>query len=88
MQLESMMEHRRAAFALNLDTLCSITSSGKRMTVCMKCKEKIIAVYTYRLVMISINLSETAHFAHWKSETTSETNFFLTIIFLINFFLD
>ena len=30
---------------------------------------------TYRLVMISIDLSETAHFAHWKSETMSETNF-------------
>ena len=43
----------------------------------------------YRLVMISINLSETAHFAHWKSKTTSETNFsdnFSDYIFL-RFFL-
>ena len=35
----------------------------------------------YRLVMVSIDLSETAHFAHWKSETTSETNFFVTKFF-------
>ena len=26
--------------------------------------------------MISIDLSETADFAHWKSETMSKTNFF------------
>ena len=40
----------------------------------------IIAVYLYRSVMISIDLSETAQKqkAHWKSETTSETNFLLT----------
>ena len=35
----------------------------------------VITVCVYRLVMISIDLSETAHFAHWKSETMSETNF-------------
>ena len=35
----------------------------------------------YRLVMISIDLSETAHFAHWKSKTMSKTNFFLTVYF-------
>ena len=42
----------------------------------------LIAACIYRLVMISINLSETAHFVHWKSETTSETIFFLTNFFL------
>ena len=36
--------------------------------------------YVYHLV-ISIDLSETAHFAHWKSKTTSETIFFLTKFF-------
>ena len=35
-----------------------------------------IAVCIYHLVMISIDLSETARFAHWKSEITSETIFF------------
>ena len=35
----------------------------------------------YHLVMICIDLSETAHFAHWKSEITSKTIFFLTIFF-------
>ena len=35
----------------------------------------LTAVRIYRLV-ISIDLSETAHFAHWKSKTMSETNFF------------
>ena len=38
--------------------------------------------------MISIDLSETAHFAHWKSETTSEKTFFLTIFFPTKFFSD
>ena len=31
--------------------------------------------------MISIDLSETAHFAHWKYETTSETIFYVKIFF-------
>ena len=48
----------------------------------------IIAVCIYRLVMRSIDLSETAHFAHWKSGTTSKTIFFLTKkIFFSDFFL-
>ena len=47
----------------------------------------VIAVCIYRLVMISINLSETANCAHWKSETMSETNFFLTIFFSDKIFL-
>ena len=40
--------------------------------------------------MISIDLTETAHFVYWKSETTCETNFFLTFIFSDkkNFFLE
>ena len=33
----------------------------------------IIAVCIYRLVMISIDLSETAQNVHWKSEITSNT---------------
>ena len=37
---------------------------------------QIIRVCIYRLVVISIDLSETVHFAHWKSETISETIFF------------
>ena len=35
----------------------------------------------YRLVIISIDLSETAHFAHWISETMSETIFSNKIFF-------
>ena len=35
------------------------------------------AICMYHLMMISINLSETAHFGHWKSGM-SETNFFPT----------
>ena len=35
-----------------------------------------IAECIYCLVMISIDLSKTAHFAYWKSETMSETIFF------------
>ena len=46
----------------------------------------IIAVCIYRLVMISIDLSETAHFVHWNSEKMSETNCFSDKIFL-RFFL-
>ena len=47
---------------------------------------EIIAVFMYRLVMINIDLSQTAHFAHWKSDTTTETNFYLTIFFSNKFF--
>ena len=36
----------------------------------------IIVVCIYRLVMISIDLSDTTHCVHWKSETMSETKFF------------
>ena len=48
----------------------------------------LIAVCMYHLVMISIVLSETAHFVHWKSERTSETIFFLTKNLVLNFVLD
>ena len=44
----------------------------------------IIAVCIYRLVMISIDLSEITHFEHCQSETKSETIFFLTKIFFSN----
>ena len=33
----------------------------------------LVARHIYRLVMMSIYLSETTHFVHWKSETMSET---------------
>ena len=54
--------------------------------------EKFMLSWLYCLVMISINLSETAYFVHWKSETMFETNYFLTIFFsnknfFLNFFL-
>ena len=35
----------------------------------------VVCTGIYRLV-ISIDLSETAHFAHWKSETMSEAKLF------------
>ena len=56
----------------------------------IKCMHLIIAVCMYRLVMVSIDLSETAHFAHWKSETTFFlTNFFPNKkIFFSDFVLD
>ena len=44
-------------------------------------KFSLFRLCMYRLVMIIIDLSETVHFAHWKSETTSETIFFLTVFF-------
>ena len=50
-------------------------------------KMHIIAVCTNSLVMISIDLSDIAHLEHWKSETMSETIFFLTIFFFKNFFM-
>ena len=46
----------------------------------------IFAVCICRLVMINIDLSKTAQFAHWKSETTSGDKFFLTIFFPTKFF--
>ena len=47
----------------------------------------IFAVCICRLVMISIDLSKTANFAHWKSERTSGDNFFSDNFFLQqNFF--
>ena len=45
----------------------------------------LIAVCIYCLVMISIDMSETAHFVHWKSETMSEAIFFRQTIFLSDF---
>ena len=36
--------------------------------------------------MLSIDLSETAHFVYWKSETMSETNFFSDNFFSDKFF--
>ena len=52
----------------------------------------LIAVCIHRLVMRSIDLSETAHFAHWKSKTTSDKffsdNFFTDKkIFFLDFWL-
>ena len=47
---------------------------------------QFIAVCIYCLVMLSIDLSETAHFAYWKSEITSETNYFFLTIFFRQFF--
>ena len=44
-------------------------------------RQRVFAVCIYRLVMISIDLSETAQKAHWKSVTMSKPNFFLTIFF-------
>ena len=42
----------------------------------------IVAVWIYRLVMKSIDLSKTPHFEHCQSET----NYFPTIFFLTKFF--
>ena len=54
------------------------------LTTCIS----FIAAYIYRSVMISIDLSETAHFAHWKSETMYKTIFFDKIYYLTkNLFL-
>ena len=35
------------------------------------------------ILMISIDLSETAHFVHWKSETTSERKIFSDNFFFL-----
>ena len=43
-------------------------------------------MFIYRLVMISIDLSETTHFVHWKSETTSKTILFGQFFFQQKFF--
>ena len=40
------------------------------------------------LVMISIDLSQTSHFAHWKYKTMSETNFFSDNFYFDNFFFN
>ena len=66
--------------------IVSYKSSCVRSTTCTY----FLYWHIYRLVMTSINLFETAHFAHWKSDTTSETNVFVTIKFLFltkNFFI-
>ena len=48
----------------------------------------LVAVCIYSLVIISIDLSETGHFAYCQSKTKSEANFFSNKIFpLKNFFL-
>ena len=45
-------------------------------------------VFFFCIVMINIDLSETAQKAHWKSERIYETIFFVTKIFSKNFFPD
>ena len=54
---------------------------GGVYTLLMEDSLCLIAVCKYCLVMISIDLSDTAHFVHWKSKTMSETNLFPQIFF-------
>ena len=52
------------------------SQSKQEILLYWKGKNQIIAVCIYRLVMINIDLTETAHFGYCQSETKSETIFF------------